>query len=96
MTSQQAGQLLPVDNPEQIIQWRHRQTGAQQGEQNLDADPLGFTPLTLGLPSDVKPNPFLTNTMNPSAPVAPGRLRLSIPAAIPEEPLGEDDLEATQ
>ena len=50
----------------------------------------------LGSPLDVKPNSFLADTTDPSAPVAPGRLRLSIPAAIPEEPLGKDDLEAAQ
>ena len=96
LTSQQAGQSLLVDNPKQIIQRRHRQTGVQQGEQNLNADPLGFAPPMLGSPLDVEPNPFLADTTDPSAPVASGRLRLSILAAIPEEPLGEDDLEATQ
>ena len=96
MTSQQASQSLPVDNPKQIIQWRHRQTGAQQREQNLDADPLGFTPPMLGLSLDVKLNPFLANTMDHLAPIAPGWLRLSILAAIPEEPLGKDNLKATQ
>ena len=96
MTSQQAGQSLPVDNPKQIIQRRHRQTGAQQGEQNPDADPLGFMLPTLGLPLDIELNLFLADTTDPSALVAPGQLRLSILAAIPEEPLGEDNLEATQ
>ena len=96
LTSQQAGQSLLVDNPKQIIQQRHRQTGVQQREQNPNADPLGFTPPMLGSPLDVEPNPFLADTTDPSAPVASGRLRLSILAAIPEEPLGEDDLEATQ
>jgi len=68
----------------------------QQGEQNPDANPLGFTLLMLGLPLDIEPNSFLANTMDPSAPVASRRLRLFILATIPEEPLGEDSLETTQ
>jgi len=40
--------------------------------------------------------PFFANTTEPSVPVVPGQLRLSVLATIPEEPLGEDSLEATQ
>jgi len=63
---------------------------------NLESDTLGFAPLTLGSPSDIKPNPFLNRNTDPSGPVVPGWFRLSIPTTILEEPFIEHDLDSAQ
>jgi len=95
-TAQQAGLASPVDNPEQLLHKRHRRTGTQAVDLNLESDTLGFAPPMLGSPSDIEPNPFLDCNTDPSGPVVPRRFRLSIPATILEEPFIKHDLDSAQ
>jgi len=63
---------------------------------NLESDTLGFTPPTLGSPSDIESNPFLDCNADPFGPIVPGQFRLVIPTAILEESFIEHDLNLAQ
>jgi len=95
-TAQQASLASPVNNPEQLLHRRHRKTGMQAVDLNLESDTLGFTPPMLGSPSDIEPNPFLDCNTDPSGPVVPRRFRLAIPAAILEESFIKHNLDSAQ
>ena len=95
-TAQQAGLALLVDNPEQLLHRRCRRTGIQAVDLNLESDTLGFVPLMLGSPSDIKLNLFLDHNIDPSRPIVPGQFRLLISTAIFEESFIEHDLDSAQ
>ena len=95
-TAQQASLASPVNNPEQLLHRRHRKTGMQAVDLNLESDTLGFTPPMLGSPSDIEPNSFLDRNTDSSGPVVPRWFRLAIPAAILEESFIKHNLDSAQ
>jgi len=95
-TAQQASLASPVDNPEQLLHRRHRRTGTQAVDPNLESNTLGFAPPMLGSPSDIEPNPFLDHNANSSGPIVPGWFRLAIPTMILEESFIKHNLDSAQ